>query len=49
MSETTKLWERIVEARLTREMMSCVQQCGYLLRKSSTDAIFALRALMEKY
>ncbi|KAK3549546.1 hypothetical protein QTP86_003957 [Hemibagrus guttatus] len=36
-----KLWERVVEI--------CEQQYGFLPRKSTTDAIFALRILMEKY
>lgn len=34
------LWERVVEARLTGD--------GHWARKRTTDAIFALRVLMEK-
>uniref|UniRef100_A0AAR2LU20 Reverse transcriptase domain-containing protein n=1 Tax=Pygocentrus nattereri TaxID=42514 RepID=A0AAR2LU20_PYGNA len=41
MSHTMKVWERIVEARL--------RQFGFMPRKSTTDAIFALRVLVEKY
>ncbi|KAK3542987.1 hypothetical protein QTP70_008681 [Hemibagrus guttatus] len=49
MSHTMKLWERIVEARLRKVVLICEQQYGFMLRKSTTDAIFALRILMEKY
>ncbi|KAK3511554.1 hypothetical protein QTP70_009660 [Hemibagrus guttatus] len=49
MSHTMKLWERVVEARLRKVVEICEQQCGFMPRKSTTDAIFALRILMEKY
>ncbi|KAK3559189.1 hypothetical protein QTP86_005183 [Hemibagrus guttatus] len=49
MSHTMKLWERIVEARLRKVVEICEQQYGFMPRKSTTDAIFALRILMEKY
>ncbi|KAK3526991.1 hypothetical protein QTP86_006131 [Hemibagrus guttatus] len=45
MSHTMKVWERVVEARLRKVVEICEQQP----RKSTTDAIFALRILMEKY
>ncbi|KAF3697446.1 hypothetical protein EXN66_Car013126 [Channa argus] len=44
-----KLWERVVEARLRAEVNICEQQYGFMPRKSTTDAVFALRMLMEKY
>ncbi|KAK3556225.1 hypothetical protein QTP70_006933 [Hemibagrus guttatus] len=44
-----KLWERVVEARLRKVVEICEQQYGFMPRKSTTDAIFALRILMEKY
>ncbi|KAK3517721.1 hypothetical protein QTP70_016496, partial [Hemibagrus guttatus] len=44
-----KLWERVVEARLRKGVEICEQQYGFMPRKSTTDAIFALRILMEKY
>ena len=44
-----KLWERAVEARLGRGVTFSEQQYGFMPRKSTTDAIFALRVLMEKY
>ncbi|KAK3524132.1 hypothetical protein QTP70_018031, partial [Hemibagrus guttatus] len=49
MSQTMKLWERVVEARLRKVVEICEQQYGFMPRKSTTDAIFALRILMEKY
>ncbi|KAK3552176.1 hypothetical protein QTP86_005104 [Hemibagrus guttatus] len=44
-----KLWERVVEARLRKVVEVCEQQYGFMPRKSTIDAIFALRILMEKY
>ncbi|KAK3546857.1 hypothetical protein QTP86_003757 [Hemibagrus guttatus] len=44
-----KVWERVVEARLRKVVDICEQQYGFMPRKSTTDAIFALRILMEKY
>ncbi|KAK3511018.1 hypothetical protein QTP70_029036 [Hemibagrus guttatus] len=49
MSHTMKLWERVVEARLRKVVEICEQQYGFMPRKSTIDAIFALRILMEKY
>ncbi|KAK3571395.1 hypothetical protein QTP86_010707 [Hemibagrus guttatus] len=49
MSHTMKIWERVVEARLRKVVEICEQQYGFMPRKSTTDAIFALRILMEKY
>lgn len=49
MSQTMKLRERVVEGRLRREVTISEQQYGFVLRKSTTDAAFALRVLIEKY
>ncbi|KAK3523668.1 hypothetical protein QTP70_007843 [Hemibagrus guttatus] len=49
MSHTMKVWERVVVARLRKVVEICEQQYGFMPRKSTTDAIFALRILMEKY
>ncbi|KAK3518565.1 hypothetical protein QTP70_002544, partial [Hemibagrus guttatus] len=49
MSHTMKVWERVVEARLRKVVEICEQQYGFMPRKSTTGAIFALRILMEKY
>ena len=44
-----KLWERVVEARLRCEVTINAQQYGFMPRKTNTDAMFALRVLIEKY
>ena len=44
-----KLWKRVVEARLRYEVTISEQQYGFMPSKSTTDAMFALRVLMEKY
>ncbi|KAK3524972.1 hypothetical protein QTP86_011798 [Hemibagrus guttatus] len=49
MSHTMKLWGRVVEARIRRVVEICEQQYGFMPRKSTTDAMFALRILMEKF
>lgn len=49
MSHTLEIWERIVEARLRREVRNSEHQCGFILRKSSTHLMFTLRVLMEKH
>ena len=49
MSHTMKLWERVVERRLRAVVEICEQQYGFMPGKSTADAIFALRMLMEKY
>uniref|UniRef100_A0A3B4DPZ4 ribonuclease H n=1 Tax=Pygocentrus nattereri TaxID=42514 RepID=A0A3B4DPZ4_PYGNA len=49
MSHTMKVWERVVEARLRREVQISEQQFGFMPRTSTTDAIFALRVLVEKH
>ncbi|WP_139267336.1 hypothetical protein, partial [Escherichia coli] len=47
MSHTMKLWERVVEARLRSEVSICEQQYGFMPRKRTPGAIFALQMLME--
>ena len=49
MSHTMKLWERVVEARLRQEVVIGDQQFGFMLRRSTMDAIFGLRMMMEKW
>ena len=46
---TMKLWERIIERRLRRDLTFSNQQYGFMPGKRPTDALFALRVLMEKY
>ena len=49
MSHTMKIWKRIIEAGLRDRIEISKQQYGFMLGKETTDAIFALRMLMEKY
>ena len=48
MTHTMKVWEKIIEARL-RDRVISKQQYGFMPGKGTTDAMFALRMLMEKY
>ena len=47
MSHTMKIWKRIIETRIRNRVE--IQQYGFMPRKGTTDAMFALRMLMEKY
>ena len=49
MSDTMKLWQRVIEARLRREIQICEQQFGFMPGRSTVDAIFSLRVLQEKW
>ena len=49
MSHTMKVWERIIKARLRDSVEISKQQYGFMPGKGITDAMFALRMLMEKY
>ena len=49
MSHTIKVLERIIEARLRDRVKISKQQYGFMPGKGTTDAMFALRMLMEKY
>ena len=49
MSHTMKLWERIIEARIRKEVTIAEQQFGFMPGRSTTDAIFCLRMLLEKW
>ena len=49
MSHTMKVWEGIIEARLRDRVEISKQQYGFMPGKGTTDAMFALRMLMEKY
>ena len=44
-----KVWERINKARLRDRVDISKQQYGFMPGKGTTDAMFALRMLMEKY
>ena len=48
-NHTMKIWERIIEARLRNRVEINEQQYGFMSGKETTDAMFALRMLIEKY
>ena len=49
MRHTMKVLERIIEASLRDRVEISKQQYGFMPGKETTDAMFALRMLMEKY
>ena len=49
MSHTMKVWERNIEASLWNKVEISKQQYGFMPGTGSTDAMFSLRMLMEKY
>ncbi|XP_042874207.1 uncharacterized protein LOC122254548 [Penaeus japonicus] len=48
-SHTLKIWERVIEKRLRRRLQVSDQQFRFMSGRSITDAIFALRQLIEKH
>ena len=48
-SHTMKLWERIIGARLESETEVADNQFGFIKGRQTSDAIFALKQVMEKY
>ena len=44
-----KIWEGIIEARLRDRVEINKQAYGFIPEKRTTDAVFALRMLKEKY
>ena len=44
-----RVWERIIEARLRDNVEISKQQYGFMPAKGTTDTMFALRMLIEKY
>ena len=44
-----KTWERIVDHRIRSEVVISQEQFGFMKGRSTEDAIFALRQLLEKY
>ena len=48
-SNTMKVWERIIKARLRDRVEISKQQYGFMPGKGTTNAMFALKMLMEKY
>ena len=48
MSHSMKLWKKIIEARIRKEVTIAEQQFGFVPGRNTTDAIFCLRMLLEK-
>ena len=48
-SHTMNMWERIIERRLRSELTFGKQHYDFMPGNSTTDALFALRVLTEKY
>ena len=49
MSHTMKLWERVIEHRLRKMTSVTKNQFGFMPGRSTMEAIFLIRQLMEKY
>ena len=49
MSYMMKLWERVIEHRLRRVTSMAQNQFGFMPRRSTMEAIFLIRQLMERY
>ncbi|RZB91510.1 Carbon catabolite repressor protein 4-like 2 isoform B [Glycine soja] len=49
MSHTLKLWERVIERRLRKETQVTENQFGFMPGKSTMEAIYLLRRVMEQY
>ena len=49
MSHSMKLWKKIIEARIRKEVTIAEQQFGFVPGRNTTDAIFCLRMLLEKW
>ena len=49
MSHTMKVWERVIDQRLRMEVEISPEQFGFMPNRRTTDSIFALRQIMEKY
>ena len=49
MSHTMKLWERVIEHRLRRMTNVSKNQFGFMLGRSTNEAIFLIRQLMERF
>ena len=49
MSQTIKLRERVIEARIRKELTIAEQQFRFMPGRCTTDAIFCLRMLLKKW
>ena len=49
LSHTIKLWERVIKRRIRQQTVIIENQFGFMLVRSTIEAIHVLRKLMEKY
>ena len=49
MSHTMKLWERVIEQRLRGTLQISTNQFGFMSGRSTTEAIFLIRQVMEQF
>jgi hypothetical protein len=49
MSHTMKLWERVIELRLRGMTHITMNQFGFMHGRSTMEAIFLIRQVMERY
>ena len=49
MSHTMKSWEKVIDLRIKNEVTIAEQHFGFIPGRSTIDAIFCLRMLMEKW
>jgi hypothetical protein len=49
MSHTMKLWERVIKHRVRRMTSVTKSEFGFMLGRSTMEAIFLVRQLMERY
>ncbi|KAL5139739.1 LINE-1 retrotransposable element ORF2 protein [Glycine soja] len=49
MSHTMKLWEKVIERRLRKETQVTENQFGFMPGRSTMEAIYLLRRVMEQY
>jgi hypothetical protein len=49
MSHTMKLWERVSEHRLRGMTHITINQFGFMPRRSTMEAIFLIRRVIERY
>ena len=49
MSHTMKLWKRVIENRIRAETLVPNNQFRFMLGRSTMEAIYLLRRLMERY
>ena len=48
-SHTMKLWERVIEHRLREQAKIAKNQFGFMLERSTMEAIHILRRLIERF